>query len=45
MKIIFYIRSSKYIPITKADANAVSVYIHRCAFNLNTKTIFEFIVH
>ncbi len=33
----FLYRSSKYIPITKADANAFTVYIHRCAFNLNTK--------
>jgi 5'-nucleotidase len=29
-------RGSKYTPIYKADANAFSVYIHRCAFNLNT---------
>jgi 5'-nucleotidase/UDP-sugar diphosphatase len=33
----FLFRGSKYTPITKADANAVTVYIHRCAFNLNTK--------
>jgi len=33
----FLLRGSKYIPITKSDANAVTVYIHRCAFNLNTK--------
>ncbi len=33
----FLARGSKYIPITKADANAFTVYIHRCAFNLNTK--------
>ena len=37
MKIIIYLRGSKYIPIYKADANAFTVYIHRCAFNLNTK--------
>lgn len=29
-------RGSKYTPIYKADANAFSVYIHRCAYNVNT---------
>ncbi|CAF1435785.1 unnamed protein product [Adineta steineri] len=33
----FLARGSNYIPITKADANAYTVYIHRCAFNINTK--------
>ncbi|CAF1310585.1 unnamed protein product [Adineta ricciae] len=35
----FLTRGSTYIPITKADANAYTVYIHRCAFNLNTKRL------
>jgi 5'-nucleotidase/UDP-sugar diphosphatase len=30
-------RGYKYIPISKADGNAFTVYIHRCAFNLKTK--------
>jgi 5'-nucleotidase len=30
-------RGSQWTPISKADANAFTVYIHRCAFNLNTK--------
>ncbi|CAF4503042.1 unnamed protein product [Rotaria socialis] len=33
----FLLRGAQYIPITKADANAFTVYIHRCAFNVNTK--------
>ncbi|CAF3627605.1 unnamed protein product [Rotaria sp. Silwood1] len=33
----YYLRGTKYIPIYKADANAFTVFIHRCAFNLNTK--------
>ncbi|CAF1416200.1 unnamed protein product [Adineta steineri] len=33
----FLARGSNYIPITKADTNAYTVYIHRCAFNINTK--------
>ncbi|CAF3679452.1 unnamed protein product [Rotaria sp. Silwood1] len=33
----FLSRGVKYTPITKADANAFTVYIHRCAFNLDTK--------
>jgi 5'-nucleotidase len=33
----FLLRGSKYTPIYKADANAFTVYIHRCAFNLDTK--------
>ncbi|CAF2388246.1 unnamed protein product [Rotaria sp. Silwood2] len=32
-----YLRGTKYIPIYKADANAFTVYIHRCAYNLDTK--------
>jgi 5'-nucleotidase len=38
----YLLRGSEYIPITKADANAFTVYIHRCAFNLNTK---QFLVY
>ena len=30
-------RGSQYSPIYKADANAFSVYIHRCAFNLDQR--------
>ena len=33
----YYLRGTKYIPIYKADGNAFTVYIHRCAFNLETK--------
>ena len=33
----YLLRGSKYIPISKSDGNAFTVYIHRCAFNLNTK--------
>ena len=33
----YFLRGSDYTPIYKADANAVTVYIHRCAFNLQTK--------
>ncbi|UJR14434.1 hypothetical protein I4U23_001431 [Adineta vaga] len=33
----YYLRGTKYTPIYKADANAFTVYIHRCAFNLDTK--------
>ncbi|CAF1264425.1 unnamed protein product [Rotaria sordida] len=33
----YYLRGTKYVPIYKADANACTVYIHRCAYNLNTK--------
>ncbi|UJR24754.1 hypothetical protein I4U23_006128 [Adineta vaga] len=33
----FLARGPTYIPITKADANAYTLYIHRCAFNLKTK--------
>jgi 5'-nucleotidase len=33
----YLLRGSEYIPINKADANTFTVYIHRCAFNLNTK--------
>ena len=32
----YYLRGSQFTQITKADANAVTVYIHRCAFNVNT---------
>ncbi|CAF1076512.1 unnamed protein product [Rotaria sordida] len=35
----FLLRGSQYIPITKADANAFTVYIHRCAFNIDTKRL------
>jgi 5'-nucleotidase len=35
----YYLRGTKYTPIYKADANAFTVYIHRCAFNLNTKQL------
>jgi 5'-nucleotidase/UDP-sugar diphosphatase len=31
------LRGSKYTPIYKSDENAFTVYIHQCAFNLNTK--------
>ncbi|CAF0929882.1 unnamed protein product [Adineta steineri] len=33
----YYLRGRQYTPIYKADANAFTVYIHRCAFNLDTK--------
>jgi 5'-nucleotidase len=33
----YYLRGTKYTPIYKADANAFTVYIHRCAFNIDTK--------
>jgi 5'-nucleotidase/UDP-sugar diphosphatase len=33
----YYLRGPTYTPIYKADANAYTVYIHRCAFNLDTK--------
>jgi 5'-nucleotidase/UDP-sugar diphosphatase len=33
----YYLRGTKYTPIYKADANAFTVYIHRCAFNVDTK--------
>ncbi|CAF1252517.1 unnamed protein product [Rotaria sordida] len=33
----YYLRGTKYIPIYKADANAMTVFIHRCAYNLDTK--------
>jgi 5'-nucleotidase len=32
-----YLRGTKYTPICKADANAFTVFVHRCAFNLDTK--------
>ncbi|CAF3101203.1 unnamed protein product [Rotaria socialis] len=32
-----YLRGTKYTPIYKADANAITVFIHRCAYNLDTK--------
>jgi 5'-nucleotidase/UDP-sugar diphosphatase len=35
----FYTRGATNIPINKADANTATVYIHRCAFNLNTKRL------
>ena len=33
----YVVRGTRYTPITKADANAFSVYIHRCAFNVRTR--------
>ncbi|CAF0827909.1 unnamed protein product [Didymodactylos carnosus] len=33
----YLLRGSHYTPIYKADSNAFSVYIHRCAFNTKTK--------
>ncbi len=33
----YYLRGIKYTPIYKADANAFTAYIHRCAFNLDTR--------
>ena len=33
----YYLRGGRYTPIAKADANAFTVFIHRCAFNLDTK--------
>jgi 5'-nucleotidase/UDP-sugar diphosphatase len=33
----YYLRGTTYTPIYKADANAFTVYIHRCAFNVDTK--------
>jgi 5'-nucleotidase len=33
----YYLRGTKYTPIYKADANAFTVYIHRCAYNLDKK--------
>ena len=33
----YVLRGTDYTPIYKADANAVTVYIHRCAFNLRTR--------
>jgi 5'-nucleotidase len=33
----YYIRGRKYTSIYKADANAFTVYILRCAYNLDTK--------
>lgn len=33
----YVLRGSDYTPIYKADGNAVTVYIHRCAFNRQTK--------
>ncbi|CAF2883676.1 unnamed protein product [Rotaria sp. Silwood2] len=35
----YYLRGTKYIPIYKADPNAFTVYIHRCAYNLDTKRL------
>ncbi|CAF1171281.1 unnamed protein product [Rotaria sp. Silwood1] len=32
-----YLRGTNYIPINKADANAFTVFIHRCAYNIDTK--------
>ena len=33
----YQLRGPKYTPIAKADSNALSVFIHRCAFNLDTR--------
>ncbi|CAF1296214.1 unnamed protein product [Adineta ricciae] len=33
----YNLRGTKLVPIAKADSNAFTVYIHRCAFNLGTK--------
>jgi len=33
----YYRRGTKYTPIAKADANAFTVYIHRCIFNLDKR--------
>ncbi|CAF2667563.1 unnamed protein product [Rotaria sp. Silwood2] len=33
----YYLRGTKYVPIYKTDANAFTVFIHRCAYNLDTK--------
>ncbi|CAF1455012.1 unnamed protein product [Didymodactylos carnosus] len=33
----YLVRGLTYTPIYKADDNAISVYIHRCAFNVNKK--------
>jgi 5'-nucleotidase len=33
----YYLRGTTYTPICKADANAFTVFIHYCAFNLDTK--------
>ena len=35
----YYLRGSEMTPIYKADANAFTVYIHRCAFNLDTRRL------
>ncbi|CAF1348585.1 unnamed protein product [Didymodactylos carnosus] len=35
----YYLRGTEYTPIYKADANAFTVYIHRCAYNLDTKRL------
>ena len=35
----YYLRGSEMTPIYKSDANALTVYIHRCAFNLDTKRL------
>ena len=33
----YYLRGPTFTPIYKADANAYTVYIHRCAYNLDTR--------
>ncbi|UJR07924.1 hypothetical protein I4U23_012207 [Adineta vaga] len=35
----YYLRGPKYIPLSKADANAFTVFIHRCAYNIDTKKL------
>ncbi|CAF1225124.1 unnamed protein product [Adineta ricciae] len=34
---VSYLRGPKYTPIHKADANAYTVFIHRCVYNIDTK--------
>jgi 5'-nucleotidase len=33
----YYLRGTTFTPIYKADANDFTVYIHRCAFNIDTR--------
>ena len=35
----YYLRGNDFTPIYKADANAFTVYILRCAFNVNTRRL------
>lgn len=36
---LYYLRGTRFTPIAKADANAFTVYVHRCAFNVNTSRL------